>query len=316
MPSNGLRADEALLLFVPTQATTPTFGLMTRSEIRWIKIPLGSKVARRSRQGPALRARRRRRVAGRRGASLSWTFCGRSRDPAMALACLSISCGRTSFTASCSARLRTWSPASRSWSLPRDRSPRYRSTSCSSAILRPNCAWSRSNMPRRIGWHGTPQSVCCPRSRALAPCADFASNPSQLSLHGFRQPTVIWTGRRRSPGLGEAELPGRIQQRCRSQPTRDRAPAVGSPPRACSPMSLSFATRSPFPKQQTSSAWLRNYWVRRRTSVYLGERATERVLKALSADGELKRARVLHFATHGLLPGRRKALRNRAPSRR
>ncbi len=39
------------------------------------------------------------------------------------------------------------------------------------------------------------------------------------------------------------------------------------------------------------------------TSVYLGERATERVLKALSADGELKRARVLHFATHGLLPG-------------
>ena len=39
------------------------------------------------------------------------------------------------------------------------------------------------------------------------------------------------------------------------------------------------------------------------SSVYLGERATERTLKALSANGDLKRARILHFATHGLLPG-------------
>jgi CHAT domain-containing protein/tetratricopeptide (TPR) repeat protein len=39
------------------------------------------------------------------------------------------------------------------------------------------------------------------------------------------------------------------------------------------------------------------------SSVYLGERATESTLKALSASGELKRARILHFATHGLLAG-------------
>src|SRR5262249_4274779 len=37
------------------------------------------------------------------------------------------------------------------------------------------------------------------------------------------------------------------------------------------------------------------------TSVYLGERATETALKTLSANGELGRARILHFATHGLL---------------
>src|SRR5262245_31805072 len=37
------------------------------------------------------------------------------------------------------------------------------------------------------------------------------------------------------------------------------------------------------------------------TSVYLGARATETMLKALSANGELGRARILHFATHGLL---------------
>jgi CHAT domain-containing protein len=37
--------------------------------------------------------------------------------------------------------------------------------------------------------------------------------------------------------------------------------------------------------------------------VYLGARATERAIKALSADGMLSQARVLHFATHGLLAG-------------
>jgi len=39
------------------------------------------------------------------------------------------------------------------------------------------------------------------------------------------------------------------------------------------------------------------------SSVYLGERATESTLKTLSANGDLKRARILHFATHGLLAG-------------
>jgi CHAT domain-containing protein/Tfp pilus assembly protein PilF len=38
-------------------------------------------------------------------------------------------------------------------------------------------------------------------------------------------------------------------------------------------------------------------------AVYLGERASETVIKALSADGTLARARVVHFATHGLLAG-------------
>jgi CHAT domain-containing protein len=37
--------------------------------------------------------------------------------------------------------------------------------------------------------------------------------------------------------------------------------------------------------------------------VYLGEKANEKVIKALSADGTLARARVVHFATHGLLAG-------------
>ena len=38
-------------------------------------------------------------------------------------------------------------------------------------------------------------------------------------------------------------------------------------------------------------------------AVYLGERATVAEVKALSRRGELARARVVHFATHGLLAG-------------
>ena len=37
--------------------------------------------------------------------------------------------------------------------------------------------------------------------------------------------------------------------------------------------------------------------------VYLGDRANEKTIKALSTDGTLARVRVLHFATHGLLAG-------------
>ena len=38
-----------------------------------------------------------------------------------------------------------------------------------------------------------------------------------------------------------------------------------------------------------------------RDVVYLGARATEKMVKTLSADGKLGQARVVHFATHGLL---------------
>ena len=38
------------------------------------------------------------------------------------------------------------------------------------------------------------------------------------------------------------------------------------------------------------------------SNVYLGAKATEQTIKTLSADGTLARARVVHFATHGLLP--------------
>ena len=39
------------------------------------------------------------------------------------------------------------------------------------------------------------------------------------------------------------------------------------------------------------------------SAVYLGARATEATVKALSASGALAQARIVHFATHGLLAG-------------
>jgi CHAT domain-containing protein len=38
-------------------------------------------------------------------------------------------------------------------------------------------------------------------------------------------------------------------------------------------------------------------------AVYLGEKANEKTIKALSANGTLAQARIIHFATHGLLAG-------------
>ena len=42
-------------------------------------------------------------------------------------------------------------------------------------------------------------------------------------------------------------------------------------------------------------------------TVWLGARATETNLKALSREGKLARYKVLHFATHGLLGGRERS---------
>ncbi len=49
-----------------------------------------------------------------------------------------------------------------------------------------------------------------------------------------------------------------------------------------------------------------------KSDLYLGDKATERNIKALSANGSLGQARVVHFATHGLLAGETEML---APSR-
>jgi CHAT domain-containing protein len=43
-----------------------------------------------------------------------------------------------------------------------------------------------------------------------------------------------------------------------------------------------------------------------------GMRATEREIKRLSANGELAKYRMLHFATHGVLAGRSMALASQA----
>ena len=48
-------------------------------------------------------------------------------------------------------------------------------------------------------------------------------------------------------------------------------------------------------------------------SVWLGERATERNLKALSRQGKLARYKVVHFATHGLVSGEREEHNARNP---
>jgi CHAT domain-containing protein/Tfp pilus assembly protein PilF len=51
-----------------------------------------------------------------------------------------------------------------------------------------------------------------------------------------------------------------------------------------------------------------------RDTIWLGERATERNLKRLSREGTLAHYKVLHFATHGLLPGESVAMQKAEPA--
>jgi len=90
-------------------------------------------------------------------------------------------------------------------------------------------------------------------------------------------------------------------------PTRAAARAVARPPSAARRGLLAdvdlLRHQAPLPETADELCTVARLLGAPESSVYLGERATEGTLKALSARGELKRARILHFATHGLLAG-------------
>ena len=107
-----VRPEEALLLFVPTKNATYLWGV-TRSETRWVEIPLGSRrlpiTSRRCAAGSTLSASGR---ATARNAALSSQ--ARPARPARAAFCCSTSHARTSSIARCSGRSRTSSQESTS----------------------------------------------------------------------------------------------------------------------------------------------------------------------------------------------------------
>jgi CHAT domain-containing protein/Tfp pilus assembly protein PilF len=90
-------------------------------------------------------------------------------------------------------------------------------------------------------------------------------------------------------------------------PARAAARAIARPPSAARRGLLAdvdlLRHQAPLPETADELCTVARLLGAQESSVYLGERATESTLKTLSANGDLKRARILHFATHGLLAG-------------
>ena len=237
---------------------------VTRSEIRWSKIPLGSRSLADHVKALRCGARRRRRVAGRRRPSPVLNFCGRSRYLAMALACHLISCGRTSFTGSWFGQIADLIAGKQILvvaSGPLATLPFH-------VLLVSDPAAELLVEPVKYAqadWLARHAAVSVlPSVASLAHCADFLAISSQLGLHRFRAThcyldrTAAITGPGRSrtaSGYPAAPPPpAHAPSRARCwQPAAGRLADVDE-----------LRHQVPFPKQQTSSAWLRSYWVRRK----------------------------------------------------
>ena len=176
-------------------------------------------------------ARRRRSVAGRRRPGAVLNFCRSSRCPAMALACLSISCGRRLTTGSCSARLRTWSvekarPGRRLRPAYHSTVPRSsRQRSCAELLVEPVKYAQADWLARHAAVSVLPWVASLGTLRRLS-----RQTQASLAFIGFGNPLLSGPDGSEWAGLGETGLPGSIQRRCRPALARSR-PAAGSPPR-------------------------------------------------------------------------------------
>jgi CHAT domain-containing protein len=112
----------------------------------------------------------------------------------------------------------------------------------------------------------------------------------------------------------------RAKQRCLSSPPSVRGrvaaalrgiPALGTRLRGSAVDLATLRVQAPLPETADELCAVANALGalgRESDTVWLGARATETNLKALSRDGKLARHRVLHFATHGLLAGETEAI--------
>lgn len=116
---------------------------------------------------------------------------------------------------------------------------------------------------------------------------------------GARQPAVLWDCRSGPSSRGK--------QRCTHQsawPQVTKLSRVGISLRAIDLAEL--RAQAPLPEtadELCAVAGALGTLRREQETVWLGERATEHNLKALSHEGKLAHYKVIHFATHGLLSG-------------
>jgi CHAT domain-containing protein/Tfp pilus assembly protein PilF len=122
-----------------------------------------------------------------------------------------------------------------------------------------------------------------------------------------------------SPADAQRALQARTKQSCmqQRQPLRqrvaasNRAPVLGRVSRSGTVDLAELRAQAPLPEtadELCAVAQALGGLGREADTVWLGARASESNLKALSKEGKLKRHRVVHFATHGLLSGESEAI--------
>jgi CHAT domain-containing protein/tetratricopeptide (TPR) repeat protein len=142
-----------------------------------------------------------------------------------------------------------------------------------------------------------------PSVASLSALRKFARQSQASSPYiGFGNPLLLGSDGMDRRAWAKQSCPG-----SGARPLSSDARAIVPPPGAARRGALAdvdaLRLQAPLPETADELCTVARLLGASETSVYLGERATETALKALSANGDLGRARILHFATHGLLAG-------------
>jgi CHAT domain-containing protein/Tfp pilus assembly protein PilF len=160
---------------------------------------------------------------------------------------------------------------------------------------------------RKASWLATQQPVTVlPSVGSLQALRQLPPSQAQEPYIAFGNPLLL--------GPNGADKSAWAKQRC-AQPAATRiAQARGIARRGVSLRAIDLAqlrAQEPLPEtgdELCAVAGAFGALGQQDETVWLGERATERNLKALSREGKLTRYKVLHFATHGLLAGESEAI--------
>jgi CHAT domain-containing protein len=176
----------------------------------------------------------------------------------------------------------------------------------------PDTALTGMERYRRAAWLTLQQPVTVvPSVGSLQALRQLGPSQAREPYIAFGNPLLVGDGSWRQ---SERARLARNKQRCAPPPATRAAEARGIARRGVVLRAVDLAElRAQEPLPETANelcavAGALGVLAREEDTVWLGERATERNLKALSREGKLARYKVVHFATHGVLAGESEAV--------
>ncbi len=171
---------------------------------------------------------------------------------------------------------------------------------------KPNMELPRFDAYRKAAWFGQRQAITVlPSVGSLKALRTAKASPASTPFIGFGNPLL--------DGQDGRDKSAWARQTCVGPPSAertgvaDRKAGLISLVRNGQPSPADLCHQPPLPETADELCEVaRTFWLPESaldSAVYLGERATVSRIKALSRSGELARARVIHFATHGLIAG-------------